>query len=60
LLVTTIIAIFKKENHGMTKSGYDHVNLNVVQTYSLVFKILKLPNIRILAIALFTSKVNIY
>lgn len=55
--MTTLIAIFKKEKD--CRLEVDHVKLNVVQNYSLLCDILKLPSIRILAIALLTAKVNI-
>jgi len=54
--VTTLIAIFKKEND--CRLEFDHVKLNVAQNYTLLWDILKLPSIRILAIALLTAKVN--
>lgn len=36
-----------------------HVKISVFKSYKLLWKILKLPNIRVLAIALLTMKVNI-
>lgn len=56
ICVTTLIAIFKKEND--CRLEFEHVKLNVTQNYSLLCDILKLPSIRILAVALLTAKVN--
>jgi len=56
-LITTLIAIFKKEKDNRLED--DHVKLNIVQNYSLLWDILKLPNIQLLAIALLTASVNI-
>lgn len=56
ICVTTLIAIFKKEND--CRLELEHVKLNVTQNYSLLCDILKLPSIRILAVALLTAKVG--
>ncbi|XP_001944982.1 acetyl-coenzyme A transporter 1 [Acyrthosiphon pisum] len=56
ICVTTLIAIFKKEKD--CRLEVDHVKLNVVQNYTLLCDIIKLPSIRILAIALLTAKVG--
>jgi len=56
MLITTCIGIFKKEKDNTLEEG--HVKNNVLQSYKLLWKILKLPNIRVLAIALLTMKVN--
>jgi len=52
-----LIAIFKKEKDNRLED--DHVKLNILQNYSLLWDILKLPSIQLLAIALLTAKVNI-
>jgi len=57
ILITTMIAIFKKEKDNT--SDDDHEKIKVVQNYILLWDILKLPSIRILAIILITSKVII-
>jgi len=57
MLITTMIAIFKKEKDNTLEDGY--VKLNISKTYSLLWDIMKLPSIRILAIALLTARVNI-
>jgi len=53
-----MIAIFKKEKDNTLEDGY--VRLNISKTYSLLWDIMKLPSIRILAIALLTARVNIF
>jgi MFS transporter, PAT family, solute carrier family 33 (acetyl-CoA transportor), member 1 len=55
ILITTLIAIFKKEKDNRLED--DHVKLNIVQNYSLLWDILKLPSIQLLAISLLTAKV---
>jgi len=57
VLVTTSIGIFKREKDYELEEG--HVKINVFKSYKLIWKILKLPNIRVLAIALLTMKVTI-
>jgi len=57
MLITTFIVIFKREMDYRLEEG--HVKINVIKSYKLLWKILKLPNIRVLAIALLTMKVNI-
>lgn len=56
MLITTLIAFFKKEKDNRLEDN--HVKLNIFQNYSLLWDILKIPSIRVLAIALLTSKVN--
>lgn len=56
VFITTLIAIFKKENGHRLED--DHVKLNIFQNYKMIWDILKLPSVRILAIALVTVKVN--
>lgn len=57
LVITSIVAIFKKEKDSRLEDGY--VNINVFQNYKLLWDILKLPRIRVLALALLTTRVNI-
>lgn len=57
MLITTFIGIFKREMDYTLEEG--HVKISVFKSYKLLWKILKLPNIRVLAIALLTMKVNI-
>eukprot|EP00102_Acyrthosiphon_pisum_P021756 XP_016658966.1 PREDICTED: acetyl-coenzyme A transporter 1 isoform X2 [Acyrthosiphon pisum] len=55
-LITTLIAIFKKEKDNRLED--DHVKFNIVQNYSLIGDILKLPGIQLLALTLLTSKIG--
>lgn len=57
LLITSIVGIFKKEKDIRLEDGY--VNVNVFQNYKLLWDILKLPRIKVLALALLTTRVNI-
>lgn len=56
IVVTTLICIFKKEKEH--ESEENHVRLSIVQNYKLLWNILKLPDIRVLLLALATMKVN--
>ncbi|XP_016657601.1 acetyl-coenzyme A transporter 1-like isoform X2 [Acyrthosiphon pisum] len=56
ILITTLIAIFKNEKDN--KLEEDHVKLSIVQNYSLLWDILKLPSIQILALTLLTAKIG--
>lgn len=56
MLITTFIGIFKREKDETLEDG--HVKINVFKSYKLLWKILKLPNIRVLAIALLTMKIG--
>lgn len=56
ILLTTLIAIFKKEKDSTLDD--DYLELNVVQSYSLLWNIFKIRNVQILAVALLTAKVN--
>ncbi|XP_060878679.1 acetyl-coenzyme A transporter 1-like [Metopolophium dirhodum] len=56
ILITTLIAVFKKEKDNRLED--DYVKLNIVQNYSLLWDILKLPSIQLLVIAMLTSKIG--
>lgn len=56
MVITLLIAFFKKENNCTLED--DHVKLNVIQNYLLLWKIIKLPNIQKLALAMFTIQVQ--
>ncbi|CAH1724646.1 unnamed protein product [Aphis gossypii] len=56
MLITTMIAIFKTEKDNTQEDGY--VKLNISKTYSLLWDIIKLPSIRILAMALLTARIG--
>lgn len=57
LTTTLLVGIFKKEKENQLENGY--IKINVFQNYKLLWNIFKLPHIRVLAIALLTTKVNI-
>lgn len=54
--VTTLVAVCKKEKDTTLED--DHVKLDVIQTYSLLWDVLKLRSVQLLGMALLTSKVN--
>jgi PAT family acetyl-CoA transporter-like MFS transporter 1 len=56
ILLTIFIAIFKKEKDNTLDD--DFMELNIIQSYSLLWNVLKIRNVKILAIALLTVKVN--
>ncbi|VVC36431.1 Hypothetical protein CINCED_3A008525 [Cinara cedri] len=56
LLVTILIAVFKKEKDCTLSDGY--VKLNIQQNYTLLFKTFKLRSVQKLAIALLTAKIG--
>lgn len=55
VLITTLIAVFKKENDC---GGEPDIKIDILQNYKLLWRIFKLPNVRVLAVALLTMKVN--
>ncbi|VVC28218.1 Major facilitator superfamily domain,Acetyl-coenzyme A transporter 1 [Cinara cedri] len=57
ILITILVGIFKKENDNVLQEN-DHVKISVCQNYKILWNILKLPHIRILALALFTAKIG--
>jgi len=58
IIFTTLLAIFKSEKYYFYKLD-DDVNLGIIKTYKLLFSIIKLHNIKKLAIILLTIKVSI-
>ncbi|CAH1724862.1 acetyl-coenzyme A transporter 1-like isoform X2 [Aphis gossypii] len=56
LVITSIVGIFKKEKDSSLEDGC--ININVFQNYKLLWDILKLPRIRVLAIALMTTRIG--
>jgi len=58
ILISTLIAIFKKVKDNRLED--DHVKLNIVQNYLLLWDILKLPSIQILAFRLLAAGVHIF
>jgi len=57
ILITTLVGILKKEKNISFEDGQEKIN--VAHNYLLLWDILKLPNVRILALIFITSKVNI-
>uniref|UniRef100_A0A2S2QEU1 Acetyl-coenzyme A transporter 1 n=1 Tax=Sipha flava TaxID=143950 RepID=A0A2S2QEU1_9HEMI len=56
ILLTIFIAIFKKEKDNTLDD--DFMELNIIQSYSLLWNVLKIRNVKILAIALLTVKIG--
>ncbi|VVC36428.1 Major facilitator superfamily domain,Acetyl-coenzyme A transporter 1 [Cinara cedri] len=56
ILVSTLITILKKEKDFRLEDN--HVKLNIVQNYMLIWNILKLPSVQLLAPALLTFKIG--
>lgn len=56
MIITTLVAIFKAEKNHLTKT--DSIHFSIVNTYKLLFDIIKLNNVRKLAIILLTIKVS--
>lgn len=57
IMVTTLVAVLKKEKDCTLEDN--HVKVNVLQSYTLLWYILKSPYVQILGIILVTVKVNI-
>jgi len=55
IIITTLLAIFQSEKYMYNP---DDVNLGIIKTYRLLFNILKLRNIKKLAIILLTIKIS--
>ncbi|XP_060852728.1 acetyl-coenzyme A transporter 1-like [Rhopalosiphum padi] len=56
ILITTLILIFKKEKEYRSEENY--IKLNVIQSYLLIWDILKKPSIRVLMTALLTAEIG--
>lgn len=56
MLLTTLVGILKNEKTFETEDNY--VKINVIRNYQLLLEILKLPNIRLLGLALLTMDVS--
>lgn len=56
IIITTLVAIFKSETNDTTEP--DAIGLSIIKTYKSLFSIMKLPNIKKLAIILLTIKVR--
>lgn len=57
MVVTTLVAIFKHENSRSANPKFVHIK--IVQTYKLLFRIMKLSNVKNLVIILFTIQVKV-
>lgn len=55
LIVTVFIGLFKNEKYKLEDG---HKKIGVFQNYKLLWDILKIPRVRVLAVALLTIKVN--
>lgn len=58
MAVTTLVAIFKTENDYVTDTG-TAVQLSIVKTYKLLFRIVKLPSIKMLVLIVLTIEVGV-
>ncbi|XP_060851373.1 acetyl-coenzyme A transporter 1-like [Rhopalosiphum padi] len=56
ILITTLILIFKKEKEYRSEDNY--IKLNVIQSYLLIWDILKKPSIQVLLTALLTAEIG--
>lgn len=56
LLITILVGIFKKEKCDSLE--LDHKKIGVFQNYKLLWNILKKPEMKLIAIALLTARVN--
>lgn len=60
IAITILVAIFKTEQDYVLVTDTSTADrLSIVKTYKLLFRIMKLPSIRMLALILLTSKVGI-
>lgn len=60
IVVTSLVAIFKKEapeKHKQKDYEMD-VKMNIIESYSQLWQIVKLPSIRVLAVILLTAKIG--
>lgn len=58
LLVTTLVGIFKKENDHRLEDGY--VNINVFQSYKLLWNIFKIQHMKTFLVIVLTSTVIMF
>lgn len=56
LIITTLIAIAKKETDN--GSNDDNSNINIFQSFAVIWDILKIPHMKILVIAVLTATVR--
>lgn len=58
MVVTTLVAIYQTEIDHVTETGVP-IRISIFKTYKLLFRILKLPSIKMLAIILLTVFVSV-
>lgn len=56
LITTTIVAIFKREKHPR-EEDHEETELNIMESYMLLWKIIKMKPVQILAVILLTVKI---
>lgn len=57
MVVTTLVAVFKSEKDYIPDP--DDIDLSITKTYKLLYRIIKLPNIRTFVFILLTIRVSI-
>ncbi|XP_063702414.1 acetyl-coenzyme A transporter 1 [Culicoides brevitarsis] len=57
LITTTLVAFLKHEKHPSEDQSSDHQELNIRESYMLLWKIIKLRPVQILAVILLTVKI---
>lgn len=58
IISTTLVALFKKENSLSTVENEQDIDLNIRQSYQLLWEILKLKPVQRIAVVLLTVKVS--
>lgn len=58
VISTTLVAIFKKDNSLSIVENEKEIDMNVKQSYQLLWEILKLEPVRQMALILLTCKVS--
>lgn len=59
LISTTLVAIFKRENgHGRGRRNVPEETQGVMETYKLLFSIVKMPTVFTFCVLLLTAKVR--
>lgn len=56
MAVSTLVSLFKSEKAITEEDGF--IKITVTENYKLLWNILKLPNIRVLIIAILTARVS--
>ncbi|VVC28207.1 Major facilitator superfamily domain,Acetyl-coenzyme A transporter 1 [Cinara cedri] len=58
LVITLLVGLFKNENNSDVLSKNDFETVNVCQNYNILWTILKLPKMKLLAVALLTARIG--